>query len=887
MTPPGRRVLDQPNPPDKTEPGQSNPLLQEALALEQQLSQASERFSREVQAQGWVGNFVDGLKSNVGGCAEGLPAVHPGAIWSNVVSHDSSSVATLKALEDTAQLLSSLKVAARDRNQDAFNKLYPQLTNRQFDGRPGHLAVTQRVDQYRESQNNMVDFCADGASLAASLATHKFFKSGNLGKDLLLASGVGGYSKAVVKDTDGAYSNLPFDLATGSLSGLSVPAGELISRNFLSRIGADSSMRRYLVAGVMDNAAQGGSFGFVDAGMREAASQYRQGKPLDMDAVLQASGQGFLYGTAGGGVLGFAGHGLFERLRKTSFDQPQHPVAPPPHLTDPPHKSDSVAKGIDHPQLKIEVDKLMQQEFTKAFPSAEVGARQLPWEQIKTLAKQGDGETLAKMIYAKFKSATLSVDQLRKVVDEFDGKERELATALLDASAPNASSVGLRNQLTGLKQNLSDLERDHGTAAFYTVGNSTPGNYVSYFLRKSLGLQREIHGVNHLKDLLAKGEVPEHIVLLDDFKSSSLTKEQLDLLKQVPNVTIVQMPPFEKGVNFFDMARGQDAVGQKLKELVGQAQRMANSKPGATADEIANLVLSSGAHELKEHLPNARVISPNTPVVGPSQSIDELHARLTPSKTTVEEIQKYLEESVGNEEQRRLLGRFLLDGAEYMGFSGIEKRSKDLYGRLVREAAAKGLKPEDLLFVTDLDPGGSTHMVSYSMKHAAGIPGSQFVTVDELKRLAASGEAKKKAVVVLDDTTYTGSSIQAWLRQEDAAGVTRSQLFGSFGHTFTASYGIFAKAQTNLAPSDLAQSGKLSMVFNEKFKPLHEGTFYQGLTSGEQQSFDELLTKFMGFGQALGFGGTESTVVWSHMVPDNSPAILRRFAEDILHLPGP
>jgi len=84
-------------------------------------------------------------------------------------------------------------------------------------------------------------------------------------------------------------------------------------------------------------------------------------------------------------------------------------------------------------------------------------------------------------------------------------------------------------------------------------------------------------------------------------------------------------------------------------------------------------------------------------------------------------------------------------------------------------------------------------------------------------------------------------------------------------------YGIAAKNKVQLT----------TPAFLEKYQPLlsDENEFYQSLSPSEQDTLISLVGD-------MGYNQSASDLVWTHMVPDNSPRLLQFFAKHVLNIPG-
>lgn len=473
-------------------------------------------------------------------------------------------------------------------------------------------------------------------------------------------------------------------------------------------------------------------------------------------------------------------------------------------------------------------------------------------------------------IIEKFSPAKVSLGEFKDIINSVPAEDRDLAMALLQRSQANASSSGFRQKF---KQWHDGGERP--SEVIYTLSANSSGNFEGYFLRKSL-VDSSI-SINNIDELIANvttGVIPHQItIIMDDLMRTPLTAAQREILKKIPKVQIIDTGAFESGINMLDMAQGQDAVRTKLLQLTEQARTWRASYPSATPQDIARQVLYGNVDRVAHSLgPNVRVVHLDSVNSAPL-SVDDLYKEMIHVKGSKQAIADYLGRY--SPEDRAVLARFLTEGTSYVNFTELMERSRQLNKHILEQLAAKGVDPKDVVYVTNADPGGSSHMVSYLYSRANHVPSEQFVSMKQLQEMAANGTAKNKIVVYLDDTVYSGDQAFGLLN-------ANAGLFGQFKQTVVGSFGTYPQGVETLNKTWLATSGKLDFYYLETktrlFSPSNE--FYKSLSPSEQIILQAAVGRY-------GHKDTQAQQAWTFMVPDNDVEFLRRFVQSVFDIPGP
>ena len=494
----------------------------------------------------------------------------------------------------------------------------------------------------------------------------------------------------------------------------------------------------------------------------------------------------------------------------------------------------------------------------------------------------------------KFNPELVTVQDLNKVLNGYQGKEREMALALLQESVATASDVQLRTRLQSLK---GELESKLGTATpdVYTLQAGSSGNAIGYLYRKSISSSMSIRNL----DQLEKGSLPNRLVLFDDLSSTPLTTAQKDLLKKIPEVYVVDVGAFEKAVNVLDLSAGVDGVSTKLAALMTEARQVSAANPVLMPSGVARQVLSESVDEAAKAIGgNVKVIRPpssgkailtssseikpgmveagaNAPLAAAvSSEVEAVHAGFNTPRASRDDIAQFLSGYVG--EERELAGRMLAEGATHNSFPEMVRKASALKIELEGGLKANGMTMNDLVLVTDRDPGGSTHLISYLFGKVNGLSSENFISTSQLNKLITTGGAKSKAVAYFDDTIYSGSQTTGMLDNNISS-------LSPFKRIIVASLGAYEKGINSIKGTHLASLGKVDVKTAAMHEPFYsnKNPFFAKMSPSAQYSVKSI-------GGSEGFGSVQGSIIWSYMYPDNNLHFFgSKFSGGTLKLPGP
>lgn len=341
---------------------------------QQRLQELRRRFDQTKSSQGWLGSAWDWVKNNLGCSSEGKSWYNPLKWWGSIVSSDHGSRAVSKQLDELERTTGSLST-------EEFNTRLQKLN--------------KNVDEYKQSQENGVDFVSDIVSgivsytaytiAAASLAIVPFTGGSSLlitAGALTIAAGAGSLTKAAIKSSDAKsggrkYNSFSYDIATGAFAGILAPitgAGSSAVAGFIARK-AGLQVVSYAVGKSLTTeiGIQGGRFitRFGIRGVQLASEGASMGsldstfKHICKTGSLEGADEAFVSGFTGGLILspiiggGLRGvgrlakkqKGIEDAIKQGKADMKNVPVIKEGDLPSPIHSA--VLEAVENPQAVI------------------------------------------------------------------------------------------------------------------------------------------------------------------------------------------------------------------------------------------------------------------------------------------------------------------------------------------------------------------------------------------------------------------------------------------------------------------------------------------------------------------------------------------------------
>ncbi|HEY9784512.1 MAG TPA: hypothetical protein V6D17_03850, partial [Candidatus Obscuribacterales bacterium] len=468
------------------------------------------------------------------------------------------------------------------------------------------------------------------------------------------------------------------------------------------------------------------------------------------------------------------------------------------------------AKGDSPLKLQM-VDKLL-----RANISNQEAAKILTWVADKdpALLKQYNDQAQRALEELHGQDADHIKRQIEKVVDkaardplepqainellrDFTPEERQQLAKILEERKQYLTMDGLGEMFENLAKQIETHNKEFvgkkGKGAdrhtlqeinVVVLGDATVGNALAYLYRKRTGVNLNIHFAKdaHTLQELASNK---QLVLFDPLSHASAEmRAQLQALESAGQVMIpAELQGFSHGPNLFDIA------------LAESSKRKANSG----FDGMRHL-----KETLRDALPQGSPSKSGTRGGGQDLAMHELnnfwHLITEPARANRELIRakaydfvmQLKNRSADEYETKPNLKEAvdMLALAEHVSFGDMVNHARDLHQKLERAAQGKG---KELVFVTDMDNGGSTHLVAYLYRLANGLSDKshdvRFTTyADAIERVrrARDGNGKEPALVYLDDYIYTGtqvkSKVEGLLGKPEIAELRPDIIFATLGY---------------------------------------------------------------------------------------------------------
>ncbi len=493
-------------------------------------------------------------------------------------------------------------------------------------------------------------------------------------------------------------------------------------------------------------------------------------------------------------------------------------------------------------------------------------------------------------MFQKYNPETVSVKDLEAIINHFSPSDRTIIETLIERSAFNASEGGIFAQMRALHNILA---MDH-TAQIFTLSADSAGNGLGYLFRKVNKIsQLQIKNI----DQLTSGNVPlpSKIYLFDDLSSSAITPEVRKLLKNIPEVVVVDLNAFEKGVNFIDFAMGKEAVIHKLTKLLQEVKTHPSNQKGLLPKSIIDSILrgnvdsvaaSIGSNVKVKRVPKEIILPgiPSKQSLDVMEPLEYLHTILSSPKVGRDAFATHLAKIPV--EDREIAARMIYEGATYYSFHRMVKEMQLLGQEVQQVVAKKGSTWSDVKVVTDFDPGGSTHFMTYLFGKAnpyipAGVlasklEGSSFFKPSTFNEKLFKPK-KPKIVVAMDDSIYSGSQMAGHIGYGEALSAAHAD------HVVVATLGSFEKGLNAMKDTNTHKQKRLSII---------APTLHQKFFSSNHPFFGSLNSKDKAIAQKLGgyngFDSTEGSIIWAYMYPDNNIGFFGDdFSGKVLGLSGP
>jgi hypothetical protein len=375
------------------------------------------------------------------------------------------------------------------------------------------------------------------------------------------------------------------------------------------------------------------------------------------------------------------------------------------------------------------------------------------------------------------------------------------------------------------------------------------------------------------------GELPKKIFLFDDLSTLKLSPEKIRLLQAIPEVVVGDLAGFEKGINYLDFAKGDNCVANKLARLVEEARSLGCENPDLTPSQLAAKLLCHSSRLAAEKIgDNVRVVSAKDPsaCLEGDTTLPILCSLINRPITCAAAVQKFIARAPL--EDQPVAAKLLKDGVVRLHTEDMLERSKIVVDDILSDAQKRGIERKDVLFATDEDPGGSTHLMNYLCSQTGLLKPSNFVSKTHLRELSQSPSAQKKMVVLMDDIIYTGTQLSQRMNCD-------SDILGNFKHVAVGCLGTFEDGRKTIMEPEIS-----SLFYDPTKISVHAAEIYHNFISLENPFYKSLSLaeriKLENTVHEPGWGKTQAYHMLPYMFPDNNLMYIGDFLKNVMGMPS-
>ncbi|MCA9800546.1 MAG: tyrosine-protein phosphatase, partial [Cyanobacteria bacterium HKST-UBA02] len=389
----------------------------------------------------------------------------------------------------------------------------------------------------------------------------------------------------------------------------------------------------------------------------------------------------------------------------------------------------------------------------------------------------------------RLKEPEVERSHLDRIFGSLTPYDRNIAMQILADNKEFLTMPGLNRQFDELAETLRSngvLTATHKanlrgnsieTVQAVVFDESGSGSALAYLFRKHTGIDVNIKVVKSPADL------PEgKFVVFDPMppEGSPLHLPLEDRLTRTGDGSAFepeQLTDFHRNFNMFDLST-VDVDPERLRQ------------------KVAGMVADAKARGVYADMP---VTASNTPAAISEKEYGQLNDLLRDSHERSVELKTKLYYA-------RTAGAVPPEDLEILSYRNLSERSWEVDFKLTDD----GTRHEDLIFITDADPGGSSHLVSHIYRQANGINPDQFVSLAEAKRMASRGELEGKKVVILDDIVGSGASAAGYANKlNEVIDMSGGRARGYIAHLAGTEEGL-ARAQRAINPVN--ESGQIDFL---------------------------------------------------------------------------
>ena len=462
----------------------------------------------------------------------------------------------------------------------------------------------------------------------------------------------------------------------------------------------------------------------------------------------------------------------------------------------------------------------------------------------------------------------VSSEQIQRVVAHFSPAERPYVVQILWASRQNWDLHELCNRLDESVAHLPEW----GTVVYRK--NSSAAKALGYLLHK-----RRLNSAPRLQTV-ALEELEWHrsnqcssayrnLVLVDELSTDPLTAKQVEELSAAEQIVNIDLGGFERGPNFVDFAISEERVVGKIASLIPVLRERAVSEKSDDVLRAARALLS-GPQE------NNRAMLVLKDQIDLAKAGNDSQSFLERQDEPIQgqHILSFAQSKFPDEPELRALAlRLLTETYRYLTPKELVVCLRKAVTKLEHYLRSLGKTLEDVLVVPDLNyANGSNHLLTFFLQQTGIFKPEQFATQMEVRRNLQKGLYHNKVLVQVDDLLGSGDQAVSTfntdpeIRRESFAATICLRLFSFESGEKHVATSAYSRGVETIA----AEEGLLAV--NDERHP-----FAASLSPDQMKMLSRLVGHaHKGEGDCLSF---------FYMNPDNSPELVRDFANEVLKIP--
>ncbi|MBQ3102501.1 hypothetical protein IJC60_05815 [bacterium] len=403
------------------------------------------------------------------------------------------------------------------------------------------------------------------------------------------------------------------------------------------------------------------------------------------------------------------------------------------------------AKQVASPMA---VTKVAEVEETTEIDSV-IKAIQTPQNGTIRSAEDLSVEDITKLYSARMN--IVSEDNIANMLSKYSSKGNEqLARSIL-------ANMGQYADLDGFNSLYKQLS-DSKITLITDKDNTSLGDVLSYLSNKQ-AFPRDITVQaddikSGIKKVMQESATPGLILDASTIAVIKNDTELQDLIRSNPNVKLVLLDGYNKGITAFNHSSSAD-VEQKLDTIFKEVKKLVNE--GYSEQDVINKVLNGDIIKDFEELG----LAGNIQIIKNESSQDTLdNSQISHLYSSKQITNEQIEEILSNyaTEDRQYVLEILAQTSKPSSMSTLSAQTKKQFANIQNMATQKGVDTENIYYLVptvEMGSGKKSYgMVSTIYRDSNGIPVGKFIS-----DISQVPDAKNSMVVILDDFSGSGKSL--------------------------------------------------------------------------------------------------------------------------------